>query len=338
MPRFSMRLVSFETLRVALIPVFIIFGGSMPAFSGEKVLLDSLSPAEVEARGRIEVHHPSGYDHAKPYPLPLVILLHGFGANGSIQNSVMGFGEHVEKGGFLFVHPNGTRGDPIGFTGLIRPRFWNATIACCQQFGPAVDDEAFLLSLIDKIDGDARLSVDRSQIYLIGHSNGAKMAHRLACKVPSKFAAIVTIAGTTYSDPANCRTNGGATPKMNVLHIHGIEDEVIKFDGGSSIRLPKNLVPIPTEISLGKNRRYPGALTTVEAWAQFNGCGGAKAPLAAKLDLVEGGGPETEVVVYDCAAHPHLSVELWKMLGAIHIPHFSDQFAEQILSHIGLLK
>ena len=63
--------------------------------------------------------------------------------------------------GFLYVYPDGTV-DQEG------RRFWNATDACCDDYGTGVDDSGYLRALIDAI--ITELNVDTEKIYLAGFS------------------------------------------------------------------------------------------------------------------------------------------------------------------------
>src|SRR5256885_15247126 len=60
---------------------------------------------------------PTGYDAATP--TPLVILLHGYGASGNLQNAYFRGSALANRPTFLFAYPDGTPG-PNG------DRFWNA--------------------------------------------------------------------------------------------------------------------------------------------------------------------------------------------------------------------
>lgn len=240
---------------------------------------------------------PDDYDGE--VPVPLVVLLHGYSSRGSTQASYFGIDTVAEEQGFLLAHPNGTR-DPVG------NRFWNATDACCDFFDSGVDDVAYLEAVIDEIAGQYR--VDERRVYLAGHSNGAFMAHRLACDRAGRVAAIVTLAGMQWGDPARCP----AGSPVSVLHVHGRKDKVVQYEGGAT---PKG--------------RYPGAVTTAATWAAANGCDGSLAPTGERLDLVANlPGDDTAVERHSgCAG---VDVELWTIEGGGHVPAFNERWAEAI--------
>lgn len=232
-------------------------------------------------------------------PAALVILLHGYSADGAQQDAYFGLSRLAEDEGFLVAFPDGTR-DPSG------NRFWNATDACCDFYRSEVDDVAYLDSVIDEIAG--RYSIDPSRIYLVGHSNGAFMSHRLACDRAGRIAAIVTLAGMQWDDAARCP----AGSPVSVLHVHGDRDETIRYEGGST----------PTG-------DYPGAVATAGAWAVKDACGGALARTAERRDL-EGriAGAETAVDRY--SGCPGVDIELWTIEGGAHVPALNRSWAEAI--------
>ena len=112
---------------------------------------------------------PAGYSAS--VPTPLVILLHGYGASGLLQDAYFGLRALQSTHTFLYAYPDGT----VDATGN---RFWNATDACCNFYNLPVDDVAYVTAIIDDV--SARYNVDPHQVFLVGHSNGAFMAHRLA--------------------------------------------------------------------------------------------------------------------------------------------------------------
>jgi pimeloyl-ACP methyl ester carboxylesterase len=72
-------------------------------------------------------------------------------------------------------------------------RFWSATDACCNLDGLAVDDVAYLRAVIRDV--SARHAVDPRRVFIVGHSNGGFMAHRMACEASDLVAAVVSLAG-----------------------------------------------------------------------------------------------------------------------------------------------
>ena len=70
----------------------------------------------------VDLRFPEGYDDATP--TPLIILLHGYGATGAIQDLYFGMSAIADQYGFLFAAPDGT-------VDSTSKQFWNATDACC---------------------------------------------------------------------------------------------------------------------------------------------------------------------------------------------------------------
>jgi polyhydroxybutyrate depolymerase len=119
----------------------------------------------------VEVHVPPSY--SCDVAAPLVILLHGYRASGVEQEAYFKVAKESDRRGFLYLAPDGMKD-------RVYIKFWNATDACCNFYGSTVDDSKYLSDLI--ADMIATYNVDVKRMYLIGHSNGGFMAHRMACE------------------------------------------------------------------------------------------------------------------------------------------------------------
>jgi len=257
------------------------------------------SAALVEARP-YGIRVPGVYDGSRA--VPLVMVLHGYGAAGLPQSVYFGLPNLANREGFLLAYPDGTV-DGVG------RRFWRASRACCDFGNTGVDDVAYLNAVLDDV--TARYRVDPDRIYLVGHSNGGFMAHRMACSASSRIAAIVSLAGATgVDDDYPCTP----TSAVSVLQIHGTTDATVQYTGGM-------LVP-------GAMYSYPSARASVERWRTLSQCG-AFADEAQRLDLdTMVMGPET--VVSRAANCTHGAVELWTMEGSPHIPPIGSTFANEV--------
>lgn len=236
---------------------------------------------------------PAGWDRARP--APLVVALHGYGApDGMDAARSFGLDALADEAGFVLVAPDGTP-DSRG------RRFWNATDACCDFDGAAPDDVGYVRWILDDV--ASRMPVDPARVYVVGHSNGGFLAHRLACELASRVAAAVSIAGAQWSDVARC----APSEPVSVLQIQGDADPIIRYGGGRVFDLP--------------GRDYPGAVATAKDWAVLDGCDAAASPPGPRLDFDERvPGDETTRVSYPgCRAGA--SVELWTVAGGDHLPH-----------------
>ena len=246
------------------------------------------------------MHEPPGNATS---PAPLLILLHGYGADGAIQDAYLGLAAATDAHGMLYVHPDGT-------PNAKSERFWNATDACCGARS-GVDDSAYIDAII--ADVKARYDVDPRRVFIVGHSNGGFMAYRMACDHADEIAAVVSLEGATYANPSRCRP----TEPVAVLEVHGTADDTIDYDGGT----------------IGK-ARYPGAKDTIATWARYNGCD-AKATLPAPpAHAIEDGLPPATVVSHATGCDGHSVAELWTQPDGVHIPPFSSSFADQIVTFL----
>jgi polyhydroxybutyrate depolymerase len=230
---------------------------------------------------------------------PLVVLLHGFSASGTVQDVYLGISARVDELGFVLVVPDGTENSQGN-------RFWNATDACCDFEGTGVDDESYLKGLIGE--AKERYSIDAGRVYFIGHSNGGFMSYRMACHVSDMVTGIASLAGAMYGDSGQCEPDN----EVSILQIHGTEDPTIPYAGTAL---------------------YPSARGGAEFWASKNGCS-SDSTVKASIDLV--GNTDTETVVESWTpCRGDVQVELWKIEGAGHIPGFRPGvFSERVLGFL----
>jgi polyhydroxybutyrate depolymerase len=254
------------------------------------------APADASVPRPFTVRVPHGHDASKK--MPLYIVLHGWGSSGERTAKWLGIEALADRKGFLVAAPNGA----IGARGR---RYWNASDACCRFGSAAVDDVAFVGSIIDA--ATSQYNVDTKRIFVIGHSNGGFMAHKLACALGSRIAGIVSLAGAATND-THCES------PVAILEVHGTDDSVIRPGGGRLFDM--------------QVAQYSSMEDTVAAWARRNGCTAPLSPTGRTLDLVPNvAGAETRVEAYGGCAAP---VELWRMVGAVHRPQLGPSFADAV--------
>ncbi len=246
------------------------------------------------------VHIPTDYTPTTKYPL--IVFLHGYSsANGVLQSSYLGLTQRVDAGQYVLVMPDGTKN-------TMGTQFWNATPACCAAVAEfedgsgedytQVDDVAYVRSLIEE--AAANFSVDVTKVGLFGYSNGAFMALRMVCEASDLVTSVVSLAGSTFAEAESCAP---ATFPVDVLAIHGDDDQTISYQGG--------------EIG---GALYPSAPETVGRFAELAGCDIANPVMGADIDVVASlDGDETSVLTYeDC--RDDVTVELWTVANGPHTP------------------
>ena len=207
---------------------------------------------------------------------PIVFFLHGGG--GSNDGFKGRSGVHDE--GIIGVYPQGENGWNTG------PK--NSNLCHWSDFVCQTDpDEGdFIASIIAEL----RSQGASGNIYAIGSSNGAALAHRLASNagdaLPIK--GIVTkvtqlLASPERSGPGILNYNQPSssaertTPAVSVLSVMGTEDGLIPYDGGSSSVFggDEAFELMPT-------------LGSMKVWATHNGCSGTPTESVHSSDMGTG--------------------------------------------------
>jgi polyhydroxybutyrate depolymerase len=248
---------------------------------------------------QVTLHVPASYDAAKP--VPLVMLLHGYTASGALQEAYLKFAPESDRLGFLYAYPDGK-------VDQRHSRFWNATDACCDLYRTGVDDSGYLSEVIKRIEATYR--VDTRRVYLVGHSNGAFMAFRMACDHADQITAVATLNGAMWRDASRCRPSA----PVSVLDIRGTKDTTIRYAGGKIL-----------------DNAYPSATTTEADWVALDRCADTPAT-APKLDLVTDlPDAETTVRRYTSGCAGGSTVETWTIAGGGHVPSFNASFAPDVM-------
>ncbi|CAN2189945.1 LpqC Poly(3-hydroxybutyrate) depolymerase [Candidatus Nanopelagicaceae bacterium] len=282
-----------RTHRIALLAALLatILGAFTPAHSAEKPLI-------VGGNRPVTVNLPADTSH----PSPLLIMLHSASTSGAHQERYMKLAPVAKKLGMIYIAPDGT----VGADGR---RVWNAAKACCQKSGTPIDDIAYITSLIDEI--AAKVALDRTRIYMIGHSNGAFMSLAYACTTGS-VAAVVSLAGALDSDYRCASKNPFA-----LLQIHGVADKTIKIDGG-----------------VLNGHSYTSARQTIQAIASVNRChqnAFSQASFTKKDFDPSIPGVETTVESISGCSAP---ITYWRIARGAHSPRLPVDYAEQVLRWI----
>lgn len=227
--------------------------------------------------------------------VPLIVAIHGGGGNSRAQRKLSCPGGDLDSPGclnalahaqdFAVAYPNGT-----GSRVFRKLRTWNAgggkggfqcvSGRACQN---GVDDLSYFKAMLDDI--ASAFQIDTSAVYFTGMSNGAAMAHRLACELPGRVAGIAAVGGANqYAAVAVC------TSATAVLQIHGDADPCWSYLGGEITCLDRNS---------GIKASVP---RTMQDWARRNACQGA--PLIEKIPDASDDGTSTSVHRYQHCREP----------------------------------
>ena len=178
------------------------------------------------------LHLPPSYDGSAP--MAVVLGFHGRTLNATSQESISDMNAAADREGLISVHPEG-----IGST-------WNAGACCGDAMTRRLDDVGFVGAVIDML--ERTLCIDPDRVYATGLSNGGMLAHRLACELSDRIAAIAPVAGTMA---IRACSPGRPVP---VLAFHGTADALVPYRGGFA-----GIDSVPA---------------TMAGWVERNGCEG----------------------------------------------------------------
>ena len=140
---------------------------------------------------------------------------------------------------------------------------WNALGCCGYASAHKVDDLGFLKALVAKFDpGHTR------RIFLVGYSNGARLAYRVACTTPGLFNAYGMVKGGPMADCV-------VTKPALIIQIASLDDPEVAYKRGG-----KGLEPLPVTTEMGqlhKALKCPAPSSVIHpgnmyAWTTWTKC------------------------------------------------------------------
>ncbi len=233
--------------------LFLAFAGI--AHAGPRAITQDIVIKAAGYEWHCRAHLPAQNDPAKKWPL--VLVLHGAGGSGDIYLEKCGWAKKADEAGFIVAAPDGLPARPNQTTSFVtNPRLWNSGQLRPLSPRAKIDDIAFFKALLDEL--ERRYNVDKSRIYLTGHSNGAGMTFRLGAEMADRFAAIAPYASQCWV------ANPKPSRPLPTLFIIGNQDQLVPIDGGKSITPWGSRETPPVADSLAKWAAAIGCFTTPE--------------------------------------------------------------------------
>jgi polyhydroxybutyrate depolymerase len=204
--------------------------------------------------------------------LALLIVLHGRGQSEPAVLSMSGFLGLAQQRQAVLALPEGEQ------------RSWNAGHGCCGFAGAhQTPDVPFVAAVV--ADALHRWPIDPERVYLVGYSNGGKLAYSAVCAHPTLFAAVATYGAVPLSP---CPPG---TPAVSVMLAAGTADQVAPYHGK-----PGGHPPLP---SVAQALAWLRAQDGCPAKAQTSQDGSAVVQRWADC----AGGTDVESVVYPGRGH-----------------------------------
>lgn len=206
------------------------------------------------------IHVPSSWDGQRE--LPVVYVLHGLGNRMGETDTALNMSMYSDLTGWIAIIPQALKTN-VNFMGfdIDLGEMWNAGLSVDvmgQTITPNsnVDDQGFILSILDTL--SVQYPIDRDSIFIAGGSMGGFMANRMAIEHSDIFNGMAAISGTI----PNAFTDTLPSNHINVLYIHGTNDQVVNYSDGST-----DVITFVGNISLGL-----GAEQSVDYWKNANTC------------------------------------------------------------------
>ena len=267
------------------------------------VAAGAIHPVDIQSLELVRPEGPRHYLLANPAPkvdhrIPLVILLHGHtgtakqllgqGVGAAPLSLWLEIGAHDDV---VVIAPDGARGNDD-------QQGWNDCRSDAVS-NPRTDDVGFIAALIDR--AVAENNVDPKRVYVMGMSNGAMMALRLAVEMPQKLAAVAAVGGSMAAK-SQCKAASG---KISVLMISGDADPFVPYRGGS-VRLYAQksrgtVIPVEDAVRSWRvldglaaqasvTRDFPKLDSSDKTYARLRTWGGDPKRYQVELIRIEGGG------------------------------------------------
>lgn len=192
---------------------------------GDETASRSVGAPQKTSRGELTVdgrerHYrlstPEGFYRGRQWPV--ILAFHGWGETAGVMEETTGLNEARA----VVIYAEGV------------DRAW-APAPYARTTGD--EDLAFVRALLDDV--VSTYPVDRQRIFATGFSNGGGFAAYLSCRMPDTFHAVAPV-GAAYYAPIHADCPGQPVARLD---IHGTDDDVIAYHGGTRHGTPYESVP-----------------------------------------------------------------------------------------------
>jgi len=147
---------------------------------------------------------------ALPRSAPIIVVLSGIAASTDDEVARDRLVPYVNAGRAELIYPTGYE------------LSWNAGGCCGKAAETNVDDVAFLKALAARVDPG-----HEHPLYLVGYSNGGRLAYRMACNAPGVFDATAVVKAMPMPDCV-------VTQPLTILQIASLDDTAVPFGPGDT--------------------------------------------------------------------------------------------------------
>lgn len=192
-----------------------LLGGVAAAAPGPSAKAETISVKAGKDQREFILYTPQGINRNTP----VVLVFHGGGGGAEwMASKSRKLTRTFTEAGYAVVYMNGSsrrNGDKL--------RTWNAAHCCAYAQRQNIDEVAYINAAIDAL--DRKIGIDRTRIFLAGHSNGAMLSYRVAGQMKDAPRAIAPISGAIFADQP-------ALPaRTSILLYHAKDDEVLRYSG-----------------------------------------------------------------------------------------------------------
>ena len=167
---------------------------------------------------------PTSYESNTPSPL--IINFHGYGGCASNFSSEVGdLNSLADSENFIIAYPQAV----VGEKGDV---YWNPEDNGIQNIEE--NDVFFTEQLIEDISN--KYTVNSSQVYATGYSNGGMMSYGLACSKGDLIAAIGIMSGIMLEQTCDVKEY------TSIIHFHSTFDNVLPYDGNQNYQSVSDVV------------------------------------------------------------------------------------------------
>jgi polyhydroxybutyrate depolymerase len=143
-----------------------------------------------------------------PRSAPVIVVLSGIAASVQDEVSRDRLVPYVNAGLAELVYPAGY------------DESWNAGGCCGKAAAAGVDDVAFLKALVARVDPG-----HQHPVYVVGYSNGGRLAYRIACSDPGLFDATAVVKAMPMPGCV-------VTRPLTILQVASLDDTAVPYQPG----------------------------------------------------------------------------------------------------------